>query len=65
MSYDISLRDPVTKEALEVDEPHFMTGGTYKLGGTKELWLNVTYNYSNFFTGTMCSGKKASGPSTA
>ncbi len=49
MSYDISLRDPVTKETLEVDEPHFMTGGTYRLGGTKELWLNVTYNYSDYY----------------
>ena len=49
MSYDISLRDPGTKETREVDEPHFMTGGTYQLGGTKELWLNVTYNYSDFY----------------
>ena len=49
MSYDIRLCDPVTKETLVLDEPHFMRGGTYALGGTKELWLNVTYNYSNFY----------------
>lgn len=46
MSYDIELQDPVTKEVIEVDNPHFMQGGTYAIGGSKELWLNVTYNYS-------------------
>ena len=44
MSYDIYLKDPVTKEVVEVDTPHFIAGGTYAIGGTKELWLNVTYN---------------------
>lgn len=44
MSYDIRLCDPVTHETLEVDSPHLMAGGTYALGGTTELWLNVTYN---------------------
>lgn len=50
MSYDISLRDPVTKEILEVDYPHFIRGGTYQVGGTKELWLNITYNYGRYYT---------------
>ena len=49
MSYDISLKDPVTKETIEVKDAHFMRGGTYALGGTKELWLNVTYNYGRIF----------------
>jgi len=49
MSYDISLRDPVTGEDLEVEEAHFMTGGTYAVGGTKRLWLNITYNYGQFY----------------
>ena len=49
MSYDISLCDPVTHQTLEVDSPHFMTGGTYRLGGTTELWLNVTYNYGKLY----------------
>lgn len=49
MSYDISLTDPVTKEIIEVGDTHFMQGGTYALGGTKELWLNVTYNYGSIF----------------
>lgn len=49
MSYDISLRDPVTKAVLELDEPHQMKGGTYALGGTKLAMLNVTYNYARHF----------------
>lgn len=49
MSYDISLKDPVTKKTIELNEPHFMQGGTYAMGGTKELWLNITYNYSHYY----------------
>lgn len=49
MSYDIKLRDPMTKEVVELDEPHFMQGGTYALGGTTELWLNITYNYAKIY----------------
>lgn len=48
MSYDISLCDPVTHETLEVDDTHFVAGGTRSIGGTKELWLNITYNYGNY-----------------
>ena len=46
MSYDVYFRDPVTKENIEINDPHFMIGGTYKLGGNKELWLNITFNYA-------------------
>ncbi len=53
MSYDISLRHPVTNEVLELDEPHQLRGGTYAVGGTKEAWLNVTYNYAEHFYGAM------------
>lgn len=49
MSYDISLKDPVTKKTIELNEPHFMRGGTYAMGGTKELWINVTYNYGPYY----------------
>lgn len=49
MSYDIELKDPVTRNTIEIEDPHFMQGGTYALGGTKELWLNVTYNYGRIF----------------
>lgn len=49
MSYDIRLMDPVTKDTLELDEPHAMRGGTYAIGGTRVLWLNVTYNYGSIY----------------
>ena len=47
MSYDIRLCDPVTGDVINLDHPHLMRGGTYAMAGTTELWLNVTYNYSN------------------
>lgn len=49
MSYDIRLCDPVTHETLKTDVPHDMRGGTYAMGGTTELWLNVTYNYGKHY----------------
>lgn len=49
MSYDISLVDPVTKETLQMETPHLMRGGTFALGGTTEMWLNVTYNYAQWY----------------
>ena len=49
MSYDIRLCDPVTHEALQTDVPHDMRGGTYAMGGTTGLWLNVTYNYGKHY----------------
>ena len=49
MSYDISLTDPVTGSVLLLDEPHDMKGGTYAVGGSRELSLNITYNYSPHF----------------
>jgi len=49
MSYDISLLDPITKETIQLDEPHDLRGGTYALGGTTEAWLNITYNYSKHY----------------
>lgn len=49
MSYDIDLCDPVSGEVLHLDHVHHMTGGTYAIGGTTELSLNVTYNYAKHF----------------
>lgn len=49
MSYSLSLVDPVTLAALELDEPHHMRGGTYPVGGSREARLNVTYNYSSHY----------------
>ena len=49
MSYDIYLRNRVTKETVHCDTPHQMAGGTYAVGGTTEAWLNVTYNYAQWY----------------
>ena len=49
MSYDITLNDPVTNEPIQIKDVHFMQGGTYQMGGCTELWLNITYNYSEFY----------------
>lgn len=49
MSYDIYLCDPVTSDVLLCSTPHNIAGGTYAVGGTQELWLNITYNYSRFY----------------
>ena len=49
MSYDINLLDPITKEVIEINDAHFLRGGTYQMGGSKELTLNITYNYSKIF----------------
>jgi hypothetical protein len=46
MSYDISLRDPETGDQLHTEHPHMLRGGTYAVGGTTQLWLNITYNYA-------------------
>lgn len=46
MSYDIRLLHPVSKKVLTTDVPHDIRGGTYCVGGTSELHLNVTYNYA-------------------
>ena len=49
MSYDLRLKDPVSKETIKIEEPHHMHGGTYAIGGTNELSLNITYNYSKYY----------------
>lgn len=46
MSYDIDLIDPITWQVIEIADAHFMRGGTYQLGGSTELSLNMTYNYA-------------------
>lgn len=47
MSYDLYLLDPVTRDTIELEEPHQMRGGTYAVGGTTQLHLNITYNYGD------------------
>lgn len=59
MSYDLYLRDPVTRQLLEVPA-HMMYGGIIRceeIGGklvpttTTEAYLNITYNYSSYYHG--------------
>lgn len=48
MSYDIRIvRGNGTR--VMFPERHNITGGTYALGGACEAWLNVTYNYYQFY----------------
>lgn len=49
MSYDINLVDKDTGEYLYTNDEHNLTGGTYAVGGTKELYLNITFNYYKIF----------------
>ena len=49
MSYDLYLRDPVTKETLESEVPHHCRGGTYLVGGDARMKFNITYNYSKHY----------------
>lgn len=49
MSYDISLVDPITRKVICADSNHHIRGGTYALGGTDKLWLNITWNYGPHF----------------
>lgn len=49
MSYDISLREPVTGRTIEFELKHYIRGGTYAIGGTQEAWLNITYNYADHY----------------
>ena len=46
MGYDIILKDLVTNEVLNFDAPHQIKDGTYVIGGTKEVWLKISCNYS-------------------
>lgn len=49
MSWDCTLTDAKTGEAINLEQPHYLCGGTYAMFGTTECWLSVTYNYSPFF----------------
>lgn len=56
MSWDVDLCDPVTNEVLELDNPHFMRGGTYAVDGTREMSLNITFNYTRFYNDAFKGG---------
>ncbi len=52
MSYDVELIDE-TGDVITVDEKHYIRGGTYQVGGSNELSLNITYNYYPHFRETL------------
>lgn len=60
MSYDVSLKDPITNKTIQLPIKHIMTGGifaatydentkTFSPMPTSDAWLNITYNYSNYY----------------
>ena len=49
MGYAIHLLDPVSHETLQAEEPHFIRGSMYPIGGTTELSLSITYNYARYY----------------
>ena len=55
MSWDCYLTDKDSGDVLKVDEPHTLTGGTYQVGGSNELWLNITYNYGRLYRAVLGS----------
>lgn len=48
MGYDCYLVDK-NKKVIALDEIFYRSGGTYAVGGSKEAWLYITYNYSPIF----------------
>ena len=46
MSYDIRLCEPVSMEPIQLENKHYIRGGTYAVEGTQEAHLNITYNYA-------------------
>lgn len=49
MSYDISLVDKYTGRTIHNTTNHNISGTTYAMNGTDELWINISYNYRNWF----------------
>lgn len=49
MSYSVYLKEPANGKRVHFDAPHNMTGGMYCFGGTTEAWLNITYNYADWY----------------
>ena len=50
MSYNVYLTNR-EGETIYFEDPHMFTGGTYAENGTREAWLNVTYNYTPIING--------------
>ena len=50
MSYDIEMED---ENGVVYIKHHHFKGGTYPLGGTTRAYMNITYNYSEFYYKTI------------
>ena len=48
MGYSIRIKRADGGDAV-LPEKHDIAGGTYAVGGTKDAWLYVTYNYAGTF----------------
>ena len=48
MSYELYIVDKNGK-AMTAPFPHAITGANYCVGGSPELYLSITYNYSKIF----------------
>lgn len=44
MSYDVRLVG-ADGETVQLPAKHDLRGGTYAVGGTRDAWVNITYNY--------------------
>ena len=42
-----------------MDKPQNLRGGTYAVGGTTEAWLNITYNYAQYYSGLGAEGLRS------
>lgn len=58
VSYDVELKDPVTQKTIRTEAPHFMRGGICAVGGTTEMWLNITWNYGTIYRRADVFGKE-------
>lgn len=67
LSYDLYLQDPVTHDTLHMEKRHLMRGGTFCMGGTTEMWINITFNYGGIFARVLgkCGIKKLNGMTAA
>lgn len=49
MSWDIHVVNSKDKSYVCLKSKHYIKGGTFAIGGTDMAWLNITYNYSDFY----------------
>ncbi len=55
MGYSIRIKRADGGDAV-LPEKHDIAGGTYTVGGTRDAWLYVTYNYAGIFARVMGDG---------